>query len=78
MVITSYSLASIFLTPVSGYLSDRIGRKKVLLPALILTLIGRLIAGYASWKLENSFTWIIIGRVLQGIGHPFKGIVVRE
>lgn len=68
MVITSYSVASIFLIPIAGYLSDRFGRKMVILPSLILALIGGLIAGYASWKIENPYTWIIIGRVLQGIG----------
>ncbi|PLT34737.1 MFS transporter [Bacillus sp. V5-8f] len=68
MIITSYSLASIFLIPVAGYLSDKFGRKKVLLPSLIITLIGGLIAGFASWKSDAPFTWIIIGRVLQGIG----------
>jgi MFS transporter, ACDE family, multidrug resistance protein len=68
MVITSYSIASIILIPIAGYLSDRIGRKKVILPSLIMALIGGLIAGFASWKLDNPYTWIIIGRVLQGIG----------
>ncbi|CAH0345702.1 MFS transporter [Bacillus sp. CECT 9360] len=68
MVITSYSISSIFLIPVAGYLSDKFGRKKVILPALIIALIGGLIAGFASWKLDQPFTWIIIGRVLQGIG----------
>ena len=68
MIITSYSVASIFLIPVAGYLSDKIGRKKVILPSLILALIGGLIAGFASWKLENPYMVIIIGRILQGIG----------
>ncbi|WP_173918812.1 MFS transporter [Halobacillus sp. Marseille-Q1614] len=68
MIITSYSLAAIFLIPVAGYLSDRFGRKIVILPSLILALIGGLIAGYASWKLSSPFNWIMIGRVLQGVG----------
>lgn len=68
MVITSYSIASIFLIPVAGYLSDKFGRKKVMLPALLFALIGGLIAGFASSKLQQPFTWIIIGRILQGIG----------
>jgi len=68
MIITSYSVAAIFLIPVAGYLSDRFGRKMVILPSLIFALIGGLIAGYASWKMEDPYTWIIIGRVLQGIG----------
>ncbi|WP_234396915.1 MFS transporter [Bacillus massiliglaciei] len=68
MVITSYSVASVFLIPVAGYLSDHIGRKKVILPSLILAFIGGLIAGFASWKLDNPYMWIIIGRIIQGIG----------
>ncbi|MCP3025943.1 MFS transporter [Halobacillus sp. A5] len=68
MIITSYSIAAIFLIPVAGYLSDRYGRKVVILPSLILALIGGIIAGFASWQLNNPFTWIMIGRVLQGIG----------
>ena len=45
MIITSYSVAAILLIPIAGYLSDRIGRKKVILPCLILALIG----GLDSW-----------------------------
>jgi len=68
MIITSYSVAAIFLIPVAGYLSDRFGRKMVILPSLIFALIGGLIAGFASWKMEDPYTMIIVGRILQGIG----------
>ena len=68
MIITSYSVAAIFLIPVAGYLSDRFGRKMVILPSLVFALIGGLVAGFASWKMENPYSVIIIGRVLQGIG----------
>ena len=68
MVITSYSVASIFLIPVAGFLSDQFGRKKVILPSLLFAFIGGMIAGIASLKLDQPFTWIIIGRVIQGIG----------
>ncbi|CDQ41989.1 Bacillibactin exporter [Virgibacillus salexigens] len=68
MVITSYSIAAIFLIPVAGYLSDRYGRKIVILPSLILAMIGGIIAGMASWRMADPFSWIIVGRILQGIG----------
>lgn len=68
MIITSYSIAAIILIPVAGYLSDRLGRKKVILPCLLLALIGGLIAGFASWKMDNPYMMIIIGRILQGMG----------
>ncbi|PFA62998.1 MFS transporter [Bacillus sp. AFS015802] len=68
MIITSYSIASIFLIPVAGYLSDRFGRKIIILPSLLIALLGGVVSGFASWKMDDPFTWIIIGRVLQGIG----------
>lgn len=68
MIITSYSVSSIFLIPIAGYLSDRFGRKMVILPSLLLALIGGLISGFASWKIEDPYSWIIIGRIIQGVG----------
>src|SRR5699024_9347501 len=67
-IITVYSIVAIIFIPLAGYLSDRFGRKKVLIPALVLTGIGGLIAGLAAWKMDNAFTVILIGRILQGIG----------
>ena len=67
-IITFYSIVAILFIPIAGYLSDRYGRKKIIVPALIITGIGGLIAGLASWKMENPFIIILIGRILQGIG----------
>ncbi|MGR9047777.1 MFS transporter [Halobacillus faecis] len=67
-IITSYSVAAIILIPVAGYLSDRFGRKLIILPSLVLAFIGGLIAGFSSWKLDDPFLWITVGRILQGIG----------
>lgn len=67
-IITVYSIVAIFLIPIAGFLSDRFGRKKVIVPALIITGIGGLIAAVASWKMDHPFALILIGRVLQGIG----------
>ncbi|MDR7075463.1 ACDE family multidrug resistance protein [Neobacillus niacini] len=68
MVITVYSIVAIFLIPVAGYLSDHIGRKKVIIPSLIIAGIGGLISGWAAWKLDNAYWLILIGRALQGVG----------
>ena len=67
-IITVYSIVAIICIPIAGYLSDRFGRKVIIVPALIIAGIGGLIAGIAAWKMENPFTFIIIGRILQGIG----------
>lgn len=68
LIITVYSIIAIPLIPVAGYLSDRFGRKNVLLPCLIIAGIGGAVSALASWKMDDPFTMIIIGRVLQGIG----------
>ena len=67
-IITVYSIVAIICIPIAGYLSDRFGRKKIIIPALILTGIGGLIAGISSWKMDDPYVLIIIGRILQGIG----------
>lgn len=67
-IITVYSIVAIILIPIAGYLSDRFGRKKVIIPSLIITGVGGLIAGWASYGMENPYNIILLGRVLQGIG----------
>ncbi|MCJ7841170.1 MFS transporter [Lederbergia sp. NSJ-179] len=68
LIITVYSIVSIFLIPVAGFLSDKFGRKVVIIPSLIMTGIGGIISGWAAWQLDSAFSWIIMGRILQGIG----------
>lgn len=68
LIITVYSIVAIIFIPLAGYLSDRFGRKKVIVPALIITGIGGLIAAIASWQMDNPYALILAGRVLQGIG----------
>lgn len=67
-IISVYSIVGIFLIPIAGFLSDRYGRKNVIIPSLIIAAIGALVAGWASWKMEDPYLYILIGRVLQGIG----------
>ena len=68
MIITIYSIVAIILIPIAGFLSDHIGRKKVIIPSLIITAIGGLISAWAGWKMDNPYWIILIGRALQGVG----------
>jgi len=68
MIITVYSIASILLIPVAGFLSDRYGRKAVMIPCLVVVAAGGLISGLSSWLMKTPYTVILIGRVVQGIG----------
>lgn len=68
MIITAFSVPGL-LIPLAGFLSDRIGRKKVIIPGLILYGLGGVIAGVASLLLQSqAYAWILGGRIVQGIG----------
>lgn len=68
LIITVYSVVAIFLIPIAGFLSDHIGRKKVIIPSLLISGIGGIISGWASWKMNDGYWLILIGRALQGVG----------
>ncbi|KZE66015.1 MFS transporter [Fictibacillus phosphorivorans] len=76
LIITVYSIVAILLIPIAGYLSDRFGRKKVIIPSLFIAGVGGLIAGWAAWQSDNAFTFILIGRFLQGVGSSGAAPVV--
>ena len=68
LTISLFSIAAAVSIPILGYLSDRFTRKKIIIPALILYGTGGLLAGAASAWFSNAFLWIMVGRVMQGIG----------
>lgn len=68
MIITVYSIVAIFLIPIAGYLSDHIGRKKVIIPSLLITGLGGLVSGWAAWKMNDAYSIVLLGRALQGVG----------
>ena len=76
LIITVYSVVAIILIPIAGYLSDRFGRKIIMVPCLIIAGIGGAVSGWASWKMEDPFVMILLGRVLQGIGSAGAAPVV--
>ncbi|WP_202080077.1 MFS transporter [Caldalkalibacillus salinus] len=70
LVITLFSISAAIMIPFSGFLSDRFGRKKVIIPSLMLFALGGVVAGLASWFLvEKTAYWTMLaGRTIQGIG----------
>lgn len=68
LIISVFSIAAAISIPILGYLSDRFSRKAVIIPALILYGSGGLLAGAASAWFSNAYTWVLAGRVMQGIG----------
>lgn len=68
LIITAFSVPAGVLIPFAGALSDRIGRRPVMAPALILYGLGGLLAGASATLFAQPYGWIMAGRVLQGIG----------
>jgi len=70
MIITVYGLIAIVLIPIAGYLSDRYGRKIIIMPSLLITAAGGGICVAAAWLMQGTSAYYVIlaGRFLQGIG----------
>lgn len=63
LALGAYPLAQAVLHIPMGMLSDRFGRKTIILIGLLLLAIGALICSFA-----NTIEWLIIGRLIQGSG----------
>lgn len=68
LLITLFSIPAGLTIPIAGILSDRIGRKKVIIPSLLLYGAGGIIAGIAAWIGDGSYALVLTGRIVQGIG----------
>jgi len=62
-VLTSYLVANAIVIPISGWLSDAIGRKRYFLISIALFTLASLLCGLAP-----NLSTLVIARILQGIG----------
>ncbi|MGZ3692030.1 MAG: MFS transporter [Pseudobdellovibrio sp.] len=62
LLISSYALCQLIAGPILGHLSDRYGRRPVLIVSQIGTFIGFLILANA-----QTLTWIFISRIIDGL-----------
>src|SRR5690554_3945967 len=66
LIISLFSLTAALAIPIIGFLSDRFGRKVIIVPALIVYGAAGILAGFgAIWE---SYPVIIIARAIQGLG----------
>lgn len=68
LIISVFAIPGILLTPILGFLSDRYGRKIVIVPALLL--FG--VAGFMC-SLADTFETLLLFRFLQGVGAASLG-----
>lgn len=69
-LITSFTLPGILLTPLMGILADRYGRKKILIPSLVI--FGT--AGFLC-SLQTTYENLLIMRFFQGVGAAALGTI---
>lgn len=68
LLTTALSTPTALCLPVAGMLSDRYGRKTVMVPGVILYGLGGAIAGLFAVLGRHPYLGITIGRMVQGIG----------
>lgn len=64
LLLMSYSLMQFFFAPMWGRLSDKIGRRPVLLISLAISAIG-----YAIWGAATSLEMLFVSRIIAGFGN---------
>ncbi|ACC97971.1 Major facilitator superfamily MFS_1 [Elusimicrobium minutum Pei191] len=62
-VVISYMLTVAFILPISGWLADFLGTKRVFISAIFIFSLGSLCCA-----LSNTLTQLVLSRVLQGVG----------
>jgi MFS transporter, DHA2 family, multidrug resistance protein len=70
--LTSYIIAGVMITPLTGWLSDRYGSRNLYVGACLLFLVASALCGAAT-----SLTQIVLFRALQGIGASFLGSMAQ-
>ncbi len=68
LLITLFSIPAAMTIPIAGVMADRIGRKKIVFYSLLLYGLGGLLAGFSSLYQGGSYTFVLISRIIQGIG----------
>ncbi|MBD1834826.1 MFS transporter [Cyanobacteria bacterium FACHB-472] len=63
LLVTAFTLPTLLLGPIIGVLADRIGRKKIIVPSLLLFGIAGTACAFA-----RDFNLLLLFRLLQGIG----------
>jgi MFS family permease len=66
----AYGVTQSLLYIFYGWVSDKLGRKPVIAFGLIVFAIGSFVAAYG-----HSMTWIIVGRVIQGMGAVSSAVI---
>lgn len=64
LVVTAFTLPAIFILPLSGFVADNFGRRRIMSAGCLCIGLGGLVGYFAP-----GFGWLLAGRVLQGVGY---------
>ena len=70
LLVSAFTVPGVLLTPLLGVLADRLGRKPVLVPSLVLFGLAGSACGFA-----RSFEVLVVLRLLQGAGAAALGAI---
>src|SRR5437763_16433971 len=62
-IFSSYLIVAAVMTPIAGKLSDRYGKKKIL-----LVLLSLYVAGITAGVFAHNITFLLMSRIIQGVG----------
>ncbi len=70
LILTVFSIPAALMIPIIGGISDRVGRKKVVMLSLLFIMIGSIMSGLAPVLLKGqaAFSLLLFGRFFQGVG----------
>ncbi|MFV8826660.1 MFS transporter [Alkalihalobacterium sp. APHAB7] len=70
LVLTVFSIPAALMIPIIGLISDRIGRKKVILVSLLFIMLGSIFSALAPvfFEGQSAFSMLLLGRFFQGVG----------
>jgi EmrB/QacA subfamily drug resistance transporter len=72
IAVTAYLIALAILIPISGWVADRFGARRVYCASILVFVAGSLVCGFS-----HSILWLVLGRFVQGMGGAMMAPVGR-
>src|SRR5579864_8413913 len=72
IAVTVYLIALAILIPISGWIADRFGGRRVYCASILVFVAGSLVCGFS-----HSMLSLVLGRLVQGVGGSMMGPVGR-